>query len=307
MARARNRRSRLNFLLWDYLRWPVGFLWCLLFLPGHAQDTAAPLSADPVCGFIAGPHFYYEADAVREGLAVTLSAGEVRAGEPVTLRFFVQQRPRGFPVDKLQIEHEKFMHVIGARDDLSDFFHLHPTRVGAGVWEAPHTFTHGGRYKLWCDVKYHGTSYSFGQALVTVTGNLGETGKPVPAMCAVVSGYSIRLKCAEPLVAGGTNLLKFLIQDAAGSSPELENFLGTPMHLVIIRQDLAIYLHAHPEGRRPGESAVSFKQIFPEPGAYTLFAQFRPKERGLPSGEALLVEFRVLVADQGGKAGKAAN
>lgn len=262
----------------------------------------APLSPDPVCGFIAGPHFYYEAGQVREGLAVTLAPGEARAGEPVTLRFFVQQRPRGFPVDKLQIEHEKFMHVIGLREDLNDFFHVHPTSVGAGVWEMTHTFTHGGRYKLWCDVKYHGTSYSFGQALVTVTGNPGSTrNENVAEMCAAVSGYSIKLKCAEPLVAGGTNLLQFLVQDAAGASPELENFLGTPMHLVIIRKDLAVYLHAHPEGRRPGESAVSFKQIFPEPGAYTLFAQFRPKERGLPMEEALLAQFRVVVADKTGE------
>jgi hypothetical protein len=273
-------------------------------LYGQTQNTPAP--ADPVCGFIAGPHFYFEAPRVREGLTVTVSAGEARAGQAVTLRFFVQQQPRGFPVDKLQIEHEKFMHVIGVRDDLNDFFHLHPSRVGPGVWEVTHTFDHGGRYKLWCDVKYHGTSYSFGQALVTVSGNLGKPGNKAPlGTFAAVAGYSIKLKHVAPLVAGATNLFQFVVQDAAGVSPELENFLGTPMHLVIIRQDSAVCLHAHPEGRRPGDSSVNFKQVFPEPGTYTLFAQFRPKPSELPTGDALLAEFRVEVAGRASEAGNA--
>jgi len=266
----------------------------VVFANESARAGAAPAPGDPVCGFIAGPHFYYEVAQVRAGLAVTLTPCAAQAGQPVTLRFVAQERPRDFPVDRLQIEHEKFMHIIGVRDDLAEFFHVHPVRVGAGMWEVTHTFSHGGTYKLWCDVKYRGTSYSFGQAPLTVVGSFGPEGtERTPQTCACVAGYRVALQCPQPLVAEATNQLQFLIQDSAGNPAELENFLGAPMHLVIVRKGLSVYLHAHPESRRPGDAVVRFKQTFPKPGAYTLFAQFRPKQARLALDDALLAELRV--------------
>jgi hypothetical protein len=257
---------------------------------------APPAPSDPVCGFLSGPHFYYETSEIKQGLAVELMSGPAQLHQAVTLRFFVCQRPRSFPVDRLQIEHEKFMHIIGVRDDLSEFFHIHPTRVSPGVWEVSHTFARGGKYKIWSDVKYRGVSYSFGHPLLTISGSPGGPGADLaPTNSVTRAGYQINLTHPEPLVSGRTNQFQFTIHDAAGKPEELENFLGAPMHLVLVREDLSVYLHAHPENRGGGEQTIRFRQAFAKPGTYNLFAQFRPKEAKLLADDAILAEFAIKV------------
>jgi hypothetical protein len=263
-----------------------------------AQQNPAPSlpPREAICGFL-GPHYYYEATAVKRGLAADLFVGEAQINHPVNLRFFLSQKPRDFPVDDLQVEHEKLIHVIGVRDDLNEFFHIHPLKVGPGLWLVTHTFTHGGNYKIWSDVKYHGTSYSFAQPTLTVSGSLGgvETNHD-PRKIDVRSGYQITLKHSEPLLVGRTNQLQFSIQDPSGNNVLTENFLGSAMHLVIVSDDLSVYLHAHAETHGPATPTTQFYQVFPKTGTYKLFAQFRPQPTTLPVGEAILAEFYVNVA-----------
>src|SRR5262249_23474519 len=94
-----------------------------------ARDTPTGLAAagDPVCG--PSTNFVYrEQDAARTGLAVNLIApAAARTGAPVTLRMLVLRQPGDLAVDNLQPEGDKLFHVVGIRDDLSGFFHIHPT------------------------------------------------------------------------------------------------------------------------------------------------------------------------------------
>ena len=271
-------------------------------LNGLAQESVAatPISQDPICGFIAGPHYSCEADQIKQGLSTDLFIGDTQVGKPVRLRFFVNQKPKGFPVDGLQVEHEKFIHVIGVRDDLKQFFHVHPARVSPGMWEVTHTFTEGGNYKLWSDMKYRGIAYTFGHPLLTGSGTIGRTEKNHDfTNFQVVAGYQVTLSHPEPLIAGKTNQLQFVIRDAAGSPIETENFLGASMHLVIVSDDLSVYLHGHPESRSAGDRTIRFNQIFAKPCACKLFAQFRPGNSKLPVDSAILAEFYVNVAASG--------
>lgn len=223
--------------------------------------------------------------------------GDAKAEQPVRFRFFVNQRPRGNPVDNLQVEHEKMMHVIGLRDDLNEFFHIHPIKVSSGMWEVEHTFSRGGTYKLWTDVKERGVSYSFGLPLVRVLGPTDTGHKGVSSGCVGNGGYQIQFRENPALVVGGTNRLEFFLCDALGNPTAAENFLGAPMHLVIIKDDLSEFLHAHPENHIPGESVIRFNQFFAKPGKYKLFAQARPKLAKLPPDEAVLAEFWVTVRE----------
>jgi hypothetical protein len=263
-----------------------------------AQNAARSSSAeaDPVCGFTAGPHFYYEANQVRQGLGVDLIVGEAQINRPVTLRFFVHQKPRNFPVDRLQIEHGRFIHVIGIREDLEEFFHVHPERSSPGMWEVTRTFTNAGRYKIWADLKYRGIAYSFSHPLLAVAGDPAPTRETVKLEDSqTVSGFEINFQHPQTLVVGGTNRFQFVIRDGSGNPIETENFLGSPMHLVIVKEDLSVYLHAHPENKVGGTAPIVFSQSFAKPGAYRLFAQFRPRNTNLPEDEAILVKFQVRV------------
>ncbi|MEY2428069.1 MAG: hypothetical protein QOJ40_954 [Verrucomicrobiota bacterium] len=268
-----------------------------VFVFGSPAQELPPQAAPPqeaICGFIAGPHFYFEEDQVKQGLSVDLFVGQAQTDQPVTLRFFINEKPRGFPVQNLQIEHEKFIHVIGVRDDLREFFHIHPLRVSPGLWEATYTFTHGGNYKIWTDLKYHGTSYSIGHSLLSVTGRIEGENKPDER--AAKSGYEVSFSHPEHLVCQSTNQLLFSIRDASGNLSQTENFLGAPMHLIIVKDDLSVYLHAHPESTGGSAPGIRFSQVFATEGTYKLFAQFRPRDSKLPRDEAILKEFSVNVA-----------
>lgn len=265
---------------------------------GAPGDQPGPVGApkDPICGFLKNGH-YLEASSVTQGLVVDMVVvGPARIKEPVTLRFYVREKPGDIAVNDLQIEHEKYLHVIGVRDDLREFFHIHPVKIGPGTWEVQHVFAHGGNYKIWVQVAFQDGSYAFGQPALSLPGDIGEppanSDRPDYEQR---SGYQITFKHTEPLMSGRTTSLQFLIRDAAGRETETENFLGASMHMVIVKDDLSVCLHAHPVDIGFADPVISFNQIFAKPGNYKLFAQFRPKGGGLGPDDSILAEFPVQV------------
>ena len=263
-------------------------------------DPQAPAGApkDPVCGFLKNAH-YLEASEVTQGLAVDMAApGKACINEPVTLRFYVRNKPGDIAINDLQLEHEKFLHVIGVREDLGEFFHIHPVKTGPGTWEVTHVFPHGGRYKIWAEVAFLDTSYSFGEPVLIVSGDKGcgdavASDRPDYEMR---SGYQITFKHSEPLMSGRTTSLQFLIRDSAGREAQTDNFLGAAMHMVIVKDDMSVCLHAHPIDVGFADPVITFSQIFSKPGNYRLFAQFRPKGTEMSGDDAILAEFPVTVA-----------
>jgi hypothetical protein len=254
-------------------------------------------AGDPVCGNSAGLRYYSEAVDVKSGPCVDLLTREARAGEVVELRFYVSEKRSGRPLEKLEAQHEKLMHVIGVREDLQEFFHLHPVNVSAGQWEVRYTFPAGGKYKIWTDIACSGATFTLAQPLLTVSGpQKTAADKPSVSSRMKVSGFEVSISHTEPLVAGATNDLVFTIRDSSGQAIGTEDFLGAPMHLVAIAQNLAGYRHAHPEPASLPASGIRFRQVFEQPGRYKLFAQFRPLGTNLGREEALLAEFSVDVA-----------
>lgn len=253
------------------------------------------LSGEAICGY-AGSLRQFSAGAVQQGISVTMLAGDVEAGATVPLRFRVTRQPQAEPVDDLQVEHEKLMHVIGVRDDLREFLHIHPQRVAPGLWQVNHTFTNAGRYQLWTDIKQRGTVYSFKQPLLKVTGNAAAHDyEKVPRLEDRAGGFQVNLTAPGALVAGRTNLFLVTIRNQEGTQIGAEFFLGALMHIVVIKDDLMVYAHGHAKNHLKGERDISFNQIFPQPGNYKIFTQFRPLKTKLPPEEAIRAEFWVKV------------
>jgi hypothetical protein len=132
---------------------------------------------------------------------------------------------------------------------------------------------------------------------LTVAGQI----HPVPA--AVIpkledakAGYRIALSYADPLRTGRTNQLQITVRGPLGKQIGMEFFLGALMHLVIVKEDLTVYLHGHAENHDKSQPTIFFNQMFPQPGNYKLFAQFRPQKTTLARDDAILAEFWVKVA-----------
>jgi hypothetical protein len=165
------------------------------------------------------------------------------------------------------------------------------------MWQVIHTFTNGGRYQIWSDVKERGTVYSFAQPALTVAGKIHPVPPPVvPKLRDTKGGYEITLSQADGLRAGKTNQLQIIVRDSVGKQVGMDFFLGALMHLVLVKDDLSVYLHGHAENHDKSQATITFKEMFPQPGNYKLFAQFRPQKSALARDDAILAEFWVKVA-----------
>ena len=272
-----------------------------------------------------GGSLYHEEADIREGLSVNLSISPapVVAGSEARLDFLVNEKPGNIliPVTELELDHTKLMHVIGVREDLNEFFHIHPGPTQTlGVLSMNFIFKNSGRYKIWTEVKKDGVNHAFGHPEIFVTGDGSSSQKLVDfARNKIVGSYQVSVKFAEPVVKGREVDLYFDIHTLAGQEVEVEDFIGAPMHLTIIKDDLRQFIHAHPEGsghtsvlffnealahgREPtvmsgADETLNFHVTFPEPGLYKAFAQFRPQGIDLPQDEALTAEFWIQVEEK---------
>jgi len=288
---------------------------------GHAHDMTLP-------GVDASTAV--EETSVREGLVVNMNVtpAQVFVHDAVRLDFFVNEKPGGVPVPfyDLDVEHAKLMHVVGVRNDLNEFRHIHPepSPDNPAVFTIPHVFDQYDSYTFWSEISRGGTHFIFKHSEIDV-GLTTETDpdQKTPdqtislARNVIVGDYQIALTVPPRIAKGRTADFTFDVHTLVGDGVALEEYLGEPMHLVAIKDDLRQFLHAHPAeahthaintltpvahahgptGDAPGYEPVNFHLAFPEAGFYKLFGQFRPQGVGLLADEALTSAFWIEVKD----------
>lgn len=273
---------------------------------------------------------YREEAKIQEGLAVNLNAAPlpIHTGSTTRLNFFVNEKPSGAAVDinTLEIEHEKLMHVVGVRNDMEEFFHIHPEPYAtSSVFSIEHLFAKPGQYKLWSQVKKDGVIQTFGHPELTVESEEARLEKKIWFGRNIITGdYQVSLKLDEPVPKGRERDLSFDIHTLTGEEVEVENYLGAAIHLAVIKDDWSQFLHTHPEemgdhhgglhflpealAHGPagtedghtdsGDETINFHITFPEAGLYRAFAQFRPNGISLPPDEALTASFWIQVQEK---------
>jgi hypothetical protein len=240
---------------------------------GHGGDMAAE-SSQGGHGEAAGGHSEAAApDPVRGltasagGLTLELDTPRLAPGESGELRFQVVDED-GTPVRDFEVEHEKRLHLILARRDLTGFRHLHPRMDADGTWSVPFTIAEPGDYRVFADFKHDGENQTLARDL-TVGRTAPEEPLPAPASTAVTdTGYRVELEAGESR-AGEPVEVGFRVT-RGGEDVAVEDYLGAKGHLVALRAGDLAYLHTHPAG-----DAISFETEFPSEGRYRLFLQFR--------------------------------
>lgn len=177
---------------------------------------------------------------------------------------------KGHPVRDFEVAHERRMHFIVVRRDLTRFQHLHPTMKPDGTWMTEVNLGHGGSYRVFADFTRGGVQRTLG-ADVQVAGLFRP--RPLPAPAQVVrsdGGLEVALR-AGAASAGEDARLEFEVRDGgAAVTDRLQPYLGAKGHLVALREGDLAYLHTHPESDEP-----TFAISYPSAGKYRLFAQFR--------------------------------
>ena len=144
----------------------------------------------------------------------------------------------------------------------------------------------------------------------------------------IVDGYQVSLNLDESVITGHDHDLSVSVQQSDGQPTILDDYLGAPMHLAVIKDDWSQFLHTHPEndshphanlpiellpralahGEEEAESPaiidstdINFHVNFPTPGFYRAFVQFRPVEfnlmKRIETTDYLLAAFWIEVKD----------
>jgi hypothetical protein len=227
-----------------------------------ATEHGEGATPDPVRGL----------SASADGLTLSLATKHLTPGEPGQLRFQVVGEGGG-AVRDFEVEHEKRMHLIVVRDDLTGFQHLHPRMSQDGSWTTAVTLAEPGSYRVFADFKHQGTNQTLARTL-TVDGPVERLPLAPPMTTATTrDGYEVQLDAEASSARRPAELSFEVTRD--GERVAVDDYLGAKGHLVALREGDLAYLHTHPaEGAGHG-GAVRFETEFPSEGSYRLFLQFK--------------------------------
>jgi hypothetical protein len=239
---------------------------------GHADDgdhtSTTETVAEPPGGL----------QVAQDGFRLTPVTGSLRVGAPAEFAFRILGPDRK-PVTGYTPTHEKDLHLIVVRRDLSGFQHLHPALAADGTWSLPIAVPAAGQYRIFTDFQPAGRAEALTLGVdVPAPGDYRPAPLPAPARSATVDGYTVAL--AGDLVPGTSSRLTLSVSRDGKPVTDLQPYLGAYGHLVALRDGDLAYLHVHPDGT-PGDGRTSagpritFYAEVPSAGDYRLFLDFR--------------------------------
>ncbi len=234
------------------------------------------------------------------------------AGTPATLTVRIEDG-NGRPLQGLAVHHERILHVVIIGEDLNVFAHIHPEDIGPvttamvkkATFPVRYVFPKAGRYLIGFDFAASDALYSK-QVVLTVSGGPRMGRQKVDLSRSKNFGhYRVTLSTSpEGIKAGEETVLAYRIEKDGMPVTDLQPYLGAPMHLSVVRADLAQFMHIH--GVLPGEAQahedhmhampperfgpeIDADVVFPSKGIYKIFGQVQHK------GKVLLFDFMVEV------------
>jgi len=208
------------------------------------------------------------------GLTLVPETGSLRAGRSQPYRFKISAAG-GAPVTTFAVVHDKALHFVVVRRDLTGFQHLHPTMAPDGTWSIDLTLAAPGSYRAIADF----AAVVGGQQMpvtlgvdLTVAGDYRPVALPAPVPQASTDGFTISYVGTPQ--TGVTQPLLMTVTGPDGKPAALEPYLGAFGHLVVLREGDVGYVHVHPEPQ-PVDGAVKFWLAAPGPGRYRMFFDFQ--------------------------------
>ncbi len=185
--------------------------------------------------------------------------------------------PDGHAVTEFAPVHERELHFIAIRRDMTGFQHVHPVRDESGTWSIDLDLLPGD-WRFFADFQpAHHQPMTLGID-ASVAGGYDPQPLPKPDREVQVGGYTVRLE--GDLVADTPRELTFTVMLGTQPVTDLDPYLGAFGHLVALRSGDLAYLHVHPHGEpgdgttRPGPE-VSFVATAPSAGIYRLHLDFQ--------------------------------
>jgi len=231
-------------------------------MAGEAHDEAPATGELPAKGLLVS----------QDGYTLALDSAAAPAGTATPLSFRILG-PDGSAVTAFDESHEKDLHLIVVRRDLSGFQHVHPVLEADGRWRVPVAVTPGS-WRVLADFtpSADGENRTLGADLA-VPGDFIPAPLPAESRTAEVDGYTVTL--IGDLVPGSESALTLRVSRDGLPVTDLQPYLGAHGHLVALRAGDLAYLHVHPDGDPAPGPDISFMATTPSAGTYRLFLDFR--------------------------------
>ncbi|GEM35018.1 hypothetical protein NN3_60250 [Nocardia neocaledoniensis NBRC 108232] len=186
--------------------------------------------------------------------------------------------PDGKPVTEFDPIHDRELHLIVARRELTGFWHVHPVREADGTWVIRLDLPEAGAYRVFTDIapRALGRTITLGADLA-IAGQYAP--RPVPAVGRLVEVDDYEVTVGGELRAEG-DLLTLTVRKDGAPVTDLQPYLAAFGHLVILRAGDLAYVHVHPNGEpgdgiTPAGPEITFHTAVPGPGTYRLFLDFK--------------------------------
>jgi len=249
--------------------------------PMHADVREAGPGRCPQCGM---PLVLRGATPRGEYVLEVSTSRPVRATNRARARLSVREPMTGARVTRFEEIHERLFHLFVISHDLKHFSHVHPTIRDDGSFEVDLVLPEAGGYQLLADFLPSGGFLQLAQKTVFTQGydrGYSQVSRELAVDVGekISNGTRVKLEVGEEQVAGRPGLISCRLEDAdtGEALTDLEPYLGSWGHLVIVSADFADVIHSHAITRvsRPAGSRIQFIERFPRPGFYRMWAQFR--------------------------------
>lgn len=232
-------------------------------------------------------------------LEVTSDTSDIKPGEPEKFTFKVKNA-NGEVFKKYEVAHEKLMHFIGVRKDLTNFLHLHPQyNEVTGEFSIDIPFPEAGPYRLYPDFT-PGIDNPDKQPVTLFTdvqvGNpseyLAKKVTPDTQTRKTYGNYDITFDFPKEPPKAKELTFGLTVESSGQPVTNLENYLGALGHSVIIKEGTLDFIHTHAndsttQGQAMQHNSMSstapatkgpkitFTTAFPDSGVYKIFTQFQ--------------------------------
>jgi hypothetical protein len=225
------------------------------------SDSVPGMSEHDVGGLESSAHGY------------ALSLVDARPGQGRQRVDFTVIGPDGRPVTDYDEQHERDLHLVVVRRDLTGYQHVHPRLdPSTGQWSTWVDLLPGA-WRLLADFWPTGGEPLVLGADLLVPGDFTPEPLGADSLTAQVDGYVVTL--GGSLEAGVETVLTATVTRDGEPVTDLQPYLGAYGHLVSLRDGDVGYLHVHPDHDTGPGPEISFHTEFPAAGRYRLFLDFR--------------------------------
>ena len=226
------------------------------------SDTAASAAGDVPGGLMVSA----------DGYALALDQPSTTLGDAVPVSFRIVG-PNGKATTEFDIVHDKRLHFIAVRRDMTGFQHVHPTLADDGTWSTELALQPGD-WRLFADFKPTAGETLILGADLAVPGDYQPNTRWTTTRTSRIDGYEVTL--GGKLRAETDSKLTLTVSKDGKPVTDLQPYLGAFGHLVALRAGDLAYLHVHPgeENASPGPK-IAFIAEVPSAGRYRLFLDFK--------------------------------